>query len=452
MTIAKTIRSMADHINEAYDTAATKGAGMPSQKNLANLPTTIAQLDKIEVVQETGTSTEAVMSQNATTEAVNSEAEARAAAITALDNKFQQDIQNYYTKAEVDQQVSAIPKFAIQVVDTLPTTDISDTTLYLVPSGTEGPDVYTEYIYVNTQWEELGVQTVDLSDYYTKTEADAAFVPKSDLILTPEKQTLLGNLVPGTSNSYVYSVTKVDTDQTDVLSRLRYSYRATDTGSTGSKYINLPMASSTQAGCVTAADKVKIDGALQTIDFNSGVAGVLPIANGGTGASTVDAAKITLGIPTKVSQLENDSGFVTSVGDVSLSTKTKELGSNLVVTSSSYNVLSMNPSSDSMAFGTYIFIGSVYVTISGAGNDNTYVHLRLRTSYNEIISQFMIYPPQGLTSCSVAGSLVSLYKLSNNSSTVYLEARPMNATTSQTFTVAGGNISGKAILKAIKVS
>ena len=67
--------------------------------------------------------------------------------------------------------ISAIPKFAIEVVENLPTSDISSTTIYIKKtSETETGNLYTEYIYVNNVWEELGTQTLDLSGYIT-TEA-----------------------------------------------------------------------------------------------------------------------------------------------------------------------------------------------------------------------------------------------------------------------------------------
>lgn len=79
-----------------------------------------------------------------------------------------------YIKAYVANQISAkaelsaIPQFDIQVVNALPTANISDTTVYLVlsNSGAAG-NLYTEYIHVNDTWEKLGEQTteVDLSDY-----------------------------------------------------------------------------------------------------------------------------------------------------------------------------------------------------------------------------------------------------------------------------------------------
>ena len=86
------------------------------------------------------------------------------------------DLANYYlksqtyTKDEVNNLIGAIPKFSIQVVATLPTTEISDTTVYLLKSGDENKNLYTEYIYVNGDWEALGKQTVDLTGYAKLTD------------------------------------------------------------------------------------------------------------------------------------------------------------------------------------------------------------------------------------------------------------------------------------------
>lgn len=75
-----------------------------------------------------------------------------------------------YTKDEVAAQISAIPKFEIKVVTSLPTSNISQTTVYLVKDTTEGGGLYTEYIYTGSEWEELGNQTVDLAGYVTEEE------------------------------------------------------------------------------------------------------------------------------------------------------------------------------------------------------------------------------------------------------------------------------------------
>lgn len=80
---------------------------------------------------------------------------------------------------ELKQLISLIPQFAIEVVEELPTEDISDTTIYLVPA--EDPEVgnyYEEYIHVNDSWELVGTTAVDLSAYYTKLEVDGLLEDK----------------------------------------------------------------------------------------------------------------------------------------------------------------------------------------------------------------------------------------------------------------------------------
>lgn len=60
----------------------------------------------------------------------------------------------------------------IAVVESLPTTDIKQDTIYLVrKSGTsEQQNVYSEYIYVNNAWEMIGDTQVSLADYVKKTD------------------------------------------------------------------------------------------------------------------------------------------------------------------------------------------------------------------------------------------------------------------------------------------
>ena len=90
------------------------------------------------------------------------------------DSELRALINDRYTKEEVDNMISVIPKFAIAVVNELPIEDISTTTVYLLPNHSEETgNLYDEYIYT-TQWEKLGTQTVDLSDYPTTTEMNEA--------------------------------------------------------------------------------------------------------------------------------------------------------------------------------------------------------------------------------------------------------------------------------------
>ena len=103
------------------------------------------------------------------------------------------DLVYYYTKTQVDNMVSAIPKFSIKVVDILPFDDISTTTIYLLKTldSTNG-DLYTEYIYVDGAWETLGTQTVDLSGYVTTEALNAAI---ADFVTEDYITTVLTNYV-----------------------------------------------------------------------------------------------------------------------------------------------------------------------------------------------------------------------------------------------------------------
>ncbi len=87
--------------------------------------------------------------------------------------------ENYHmvNKKYVDDAiVAAVAEIDItsrEIVQTLPTQDISTKTIYMVPSSTPGTqNVYNEYMYINNAWELIGSTAIDLSNYYTKTEVD----------------------------------------------------------------------------------------------------------------------------------------------------------------------------------------------------------------------------------------------------------------------------------------
>ena len=124
------------------------------------------------------------------------------------------DLTNYYkksetyTQSEVNALISAIPKFAIDVVDSLPTSEISSTTIYLLKtSETETGNLYTEYIYLNGQWETLGTQTLDLSGYATTTALSTGLNSKVDKVDGKGLSTndLTANLKNNYDSAYTHS-------------------------------------------------------------------------------------------------------------------------------------------------------------------------------------------------------------------------------------------------------
>ena len=84
---------------------------------------------------------------------------------------------NYYTKTEINDSLSAIPKFGVTVVGSLPAASVAATDkVYIVPSGSDTDNIYTEYLAIDdgsdVNWEQLGTQALDLSGY--ETQADIA--------------------------------------------------------------------------------------------------------------------------------------------------------------------------------------------------------------------------------------------------------------------------------------
>lgn len=82
----------------------------------------------------------------------------------------------YQTAAEVataiNSAISGITGISFEVVQTLPATGAAGT-IYLVPHGGTGTNIYDEYIYVSNGWEKLGTTDVDLTGYYNTSNLRA---------------------------------------------------------------------------------------------------------------------------------------------------------------------------------------------------------------------------------------------------------------------------------------
>lgn len=119
----------------------------------------------------------------------------KAVYLTVITNTVN-DLVNYYlktdtySKLEVNNLIAAIQTVHLQKVETLPTEDISQTTIYLVPKSTLlTNNVYDEYINTDSTsagWELIGDTQIDLSDYVTFTDLDVLlddYVLATDMIV-----------------------------------------------------------------------------------------------------------------------------------------------------------------------------------------------------------------------------------------------------------------------------
>jgi hypothetical protein len=117
-------------------------------------------------------------------------------------------------------QISQIPKFKISIVDELPTSEISLSTIYLVKnSDPSSNNLYAEYIYVEKdasyEWEKLGEQSLVIEDFATKKDVELAIaaamqnvVSKDDL--STALTTAKGEILDEVSKTYI---SKIDVEK-----------------------------------------------------------------------------------------------------------------------------------------------------------------------------------------------------------------------------------------------
>lgn len=107
------------------------------------------------------------------------------------------DLTNYYTKnqtytkAEIDALIANFAWF--KVVTQLPTTDIKTTLIYLLwPSAN---NTYEEYVYIDNQWVKIGETSMDLTNYFHKTndDSDDIIEGSTHLFMTPAERTNLSH-------------------------------------------------------------------------------------------------------------------------------------------------------------------------------------------------------------------------------------------------------------------
>ena len=86
-------------------------------------------------------------------------------------------------KKYTDNAVSQTAGLHREIVQTLPLTG-DEHVIYMVPVTGSGDDNYNEYMWINGAYELIGNTRVDLTDYYNKTQVDAALSGKANTATT----------------------------------------------------------------------------------------------------------------------------------------------------------------------------------------------------------------------------------------------------------------------------
>ena len=137
---------------------------------------------------------------------------------------------SFQSLQQLKNSISSVPKFSVKVVSALPATG-DESTIYLLKSGGDEGNLYTEYLYVNGAWEMLGAQSLNLSEYAKVDDLND-----------------VNNKVPASANA---------TDNGEYIEILF--------GNTSGKYLFstiLNLATHTSSGLMSATDKTKLDSAL----------------------------------------------------------------------------------------------------------------------------------------------------------------------------------------------
>lgn len=121
------------------------------------------------------------------------------------DSSLRTVIANNLTEAKTytNDQIAGIVQFDIVVVDSLPGSGVKGT-IYLIPRTGSNNDVHDEYIWIESTrgYELIGTTSVDLSDYYTRTQANDTFINRNgDSVVNP---LTFNQSVNGTNKNRVY--------------------------------------------------------------------------------------------------------------------------------------------------------------------------------------------------------------------------------------------------------
>ena len=149
-----------------------------------------------------------------------------------------------FTKTEVNQLIDAVKQFQYQSVQTLPTASAQTMNIiYLVPGQSPtSQNVKDEYITIATTnemqetvyaWEKIGTTEIDLSNYYTKSQTDAAITAAINTALADYSTTTQMTAAIAAALASYYTKSEVDALIADFITKsvndLTYYYLKSET-------------------------------------------------------------------------------------------------------------------------------------------------------------------------------------------------------------------------------
>lgn len=243
--------------------------------------------------------------------------------------------------------IGNINSFEVSVVSSLPASDIKDHTIYFISNGS----TYDEYMYINNAWEKLGSTDIDLSGYlkitdiadwakaatkpsYTASEVGAAAsihthgnitnagdittnvaIANGDrLVINDESEGKLNNssITFGTKTTQYLANNGTWKDLTTISNSSGVGQGIV------AAYVNKVILEASTESPTFAQNTLTLTGTATTIKKV-----VTPTEDGdAANKKYVDDAVAGLTVPTKVSDLTNDSGFITSAPVTSVNGQT----------------------------------------------------------------------------------------------------------------------------------
>ena len=228
------------------------------------------------------------------------------------------DLVNYYnknetyTQAEIKALIEAVKTIDMEIVPAKPEEPKSNV-IYLIPNGKTGNNIYDEYVYVNDKWELIGSTDIDLSNYYNKAEIDSKInIELSEEEKYTDMQTFANNLI-GDFTASLNEKQNIIADLGDIRDGALKGSTALQ--SVPAEYITETELNNyhddTKQDTLIAGENVTIENNV----ISTTNSGAVDSVNGKTGAVVLNADDVgalptTTKIPTKTSDIENDSGYV----------------------------------------------------------------------------------------------------------------------------------------------